>query len=83
MLEEFFRQTGVNDPAEREKARQDLRAGRAGEDVSLLVVRKKAQVKKDYRQSKDYDRADEETFDRLVDQELERLLADLKGAIKP
>jgi len=78
-LELFFQSTGVTDPAEKQMERDRLRAGREGADLALVVVRKKAQVKKDYRQSKDYDHGDEETFDRLVDQELDRLLGELKG----
>ncbi len=79
-FEEFLRQTNVTDPAEREKARQAIRSGRDGEDGAVQIIRKKTQVKKDYRRSKEYDRTDEETFDRLVDQELDRLLAEVKGA---
>jgi hypothetical protein len=82
-LDFFFQQTGVNDPAEREKARQALRSGRDREDIALAVARKRAAVKKDYRQSPDYDRSDEETFDRLVDQGLDRLLADVAGGTGP
>jgi hypothetical protein len=82
-LEQFLNQTGVNNPAARENARQAIRAGRDGENAVLLVARRKAQAKKDYRQAKEYDPADEETFDSLVDQELDRLLAELKKLDPP
>jgi hypothetical protein len=76
-LELFFAQTAVTDAAEKQKAREALRAGRV-EDVSLAVTRKKVQAKKDYRASKDHDEADEETFDRLVDMAVETLLRELR-----
>jgi hypothetical protein len=79
----FLDSTGVNDPAEREKARQALRSGRDREDIAFAVARKRAAVKKDYRQSPDYDRSEEETFDRLVDHSLDRLLADVAGGTGP
>jgi hypothetical protein len=82
-LELFLNSTGVNDPAQREKVRQALRADRGSENVALMVIRKKAQVKSDYRRSRDYAQADEETFDRLVGEEMDRLLADVKGGDKP
>jgi hypothetical protein len=79
-LELFFAQTGVTDAAEKQKARDDLRAGRSEEDLSRVVVRKKVQAKKDYRASKDHEEADEETFDRLVDVAVEGLLRELREA---
>jgi hypothetical protein len=82
-LELFLRDTNTNDPAARDRARQALRAGREAPDHALAVLRKKAQVKKDFRQAPDHDPADLETFDRLVDEELDRLLADLKGGARP
>jgi hypothetical protein len=75
----FFRSTGVNDEAERARVREALRAGRDVDNAAVTVIRKKGQVKKDYRQSKDYVQADEDTFDRLVDEALDQLLAEVKG----
>jgi hypothetical protein len=82
-LELFLRNTRVTDPSQQEKTRQSLRAGREGADLPLLVVRKKAQVKKAFRSSAEHDQADKETFDRLVDEELNRLLAEIKGGKEP
>jgi hypothetical protein len=82
-LELFLRETRINDPARQEKAREALRAGREGANLSLLVVRKKVQVKKDFRRSTDHDPADVETFDRLVDGELNRLLTEIPGGHQP
>jgi len=76
-LELFLRSTNTNDPAEREKARQALRDD-DGPDFALLVVRKKAQAKQDFRRRGGHEPGDEEVFDRLVDEELGRLLAEVK-----
>jgi hypothetical protein len=81
-LELFFAQTGVTDAAKKQEARDALRAGRTEEDLSLAVVRKKAQAKKDYRASKDHEEADEETFDRLVDVAVEGVLRELRDEKK-
>jgi hypothetical protein len=82
-LELFFRETNLNDETAREKAREALRAGREPSDFLRQVILKKGQVKKDFRRTPNHDPADEELFDRLVDDELDRLLTEIKGGNKP
>jgi hypothetical protein len=82
-LELFLRNTRVTDPAQQEKTRESLRAGREGADLPLLVVRKKGEVKKAFRRSAEHDQVELETFDRLVDEELNRVLAEIKGGKEP
>jgi hypothetical protein len=73
-LQQLFQQLNVNDPAEQAEIRADLlgKGERAG--LSAAVKRKRAEIKRAYRASPQFNAADAELFDQLVDEELDKLL---------
>jgi hypothetical protein len=78
-LELFFQATNVTDPEEKARRRAELRkGGTRKEPIEQVVARKRAQVKKDFRALAGFGRVDREAFEQAVDQELDRLLKELK-----
>jgi hypothetical protein len=73
----------VTDPREQTRIRTGLREGRDPAGLDASVARKRDEVKQTFRRSRGYCRDDEEAFDHLVDQELDRLLQELKRPPTP
>lgn len=73
----LFQQFRVNDPAEQRAIRADLLERGDRNDLAKSVDRKRAEVKRAYRSSPEYDAADHGLFDQLVDRELDNLLTAL------
>lgn len=73
-LGELFQELGVNDAAEKERFRSDLLGRESLVDFRTIVERKRAESKRTYRNSTDFQAADQELFDQLVDQEVDKLL---------
>jgi hypothetical protein len=76
-LRVLFRQLGVTDPAEQEQIRTDLLDRRTPADLREQIESKRAEVKRAYRSEPQFNRADGELFDQLVDQEVDKLLKKL------
>jgi hypothetical protein len=74
----LFRQLNVTDRREQARIRAGLQEGYDTAGIEASVARKREEAKQAFRRSKSFSRDDEEAFDRLVDQELDRLLAELK-----
>jgi hypothetical protein len=77
-LTQLFQQLGVNDANEQVKLRTDLMDGA---DLNLMVEsvdRQRAEIKRAYRASPEFEEPNREFFDHLVDQELDDLLKALK-----
>ena len=77
-LAQLFRRLGVTDPREQARIRANLLEGRDTAGLAANVARKGEEVKQAFRRSRSYGRDDAEAFDRLVDQELDGLLKELK-----
>jgi hypothetical protein len=73
----LFQELGVGDAQEQSKLRAQLAPGGLLQGYGEGVAQKRAAVKKAFRQAADHAPADAEVFDRLVDAELDRLLAEL------
>jgi hypothetical protein len=73
-LGELFQELGVNDAAEKERFRSDLLGRESPADFRVLMERQRAESKRAYRNSADFRAADQELFEQLVDQELDKLL---------
>jgi hypothetical protein len=79
-LTQLFQQLGVNDAGEQAKLRASL-IDRAGPDsLAESVDRQRAEIKRAYRASPEFDEANRGLFDELVDQELDDLLKALQSA---
>lgn len=73
-LEQLFEQLNVNDPAEQAKIRADLLGKSERPRFSDTVKNKRIEIKRAYRASPQFNAADGELFDQLVDEELDQLL---------
>jgi hypothetical protein len=82
-MAQLFRQLNVNDPAEQEKIRADLEGRGDTRAIIDAVDKKRAEVKRAYRDSADFNPADRALFDQLVDQELDALLKEMKPETVP
>lgn len=71
-LRVLFQQLGVNDPAEQEQIRADLLDRRTPADLREQIERKRTEVKRAYRNDPQFNRADGQLFDQLVDQEVDK-----------
>jgi hypothetical protein len=77
-LVQLFRQLGVTDRQEQARIRAGLQERRAPTDLDASLARKRDETKQAFRRSRSHSRDDDEAFDRLVDQEVEKLLRELK-----
>jgi hypothetical protein len=73
-LGELFQQLGVNDAAEQQKFRVDFLSTDEPPNIREQLEHKRAEVKRDYRDSVEALPADRELFDQLVDQEVDAFL---------
>jgi hypothetical protein len=73
-LGELFQQLGVEDIAEQQKIRADFLNSDELPNIREQVERKRAEVKRVYRQSSEAHAADQALFDQLVDQEVDAYL---------
>lgn len=80
-LRVLFQQLGVSDPAEQEQIRADLLDRRTSADLREQVERKRAEVKRAYRNEPQFNRADGELFDQLVDQEVAKFLKEMSSIL--
>ena len=78
-LKQLFDQLKVNDPAEQAEIRADL-LGKDKRAAPAAVERKRTEIKRAYRASPQFNAADGELFDRLVDEELDKLLKMLSSS---
>jgi len=77
-LAQLFQQLGVNDTKEQAAIRADLMGNEGQTNIAESVVRQRAAIKHAYRSSPAFNAADRALFDRLVDEELDKLLKMLK-----
>jgi hypothetical protein len=77
-MEELLRQLGVAGREEREEVRARLRGVGLAEELGKEVAHRRAAAKKAFRESAEFRAEDAETFDRLVDRELDALLKALR-----
>jgi len=73
-LQQLFQQLDVTDPEEQATIRAGLVERADDKRLARSVDRKRADIKRAYRASPEYQAADRELFDRLADQELDNLL---------
>jgi hypothetical protein len=73
-LENLFRGLGVKDAAEQEQIRTDLLDRQTPSRIREQIERKRAELKRAYRNDTQFHRADGELFDQLVDQEVDKFL---------
>lgn len=76
-LRQLFEQLNVKDPAEQAEIRADFVGRESSDNFAAVVQSKRAEIKRAYRAAADFDAADGDLFDRLVDQELDDLLRTL------
>ena len=72
-LEQLFVRLGVNDRAEQEKVRAALLERPGASKFAREVERKRAEAKRAFRASPERQAGDEDVFDRMVDEVLDRL----------
>lgn len=73
-FQRLFRTLGVNDAAEQEQIRSDLMDRPTPAGIREQIERKRAEVKRAYRNEAEYNRSDEGLFDQLVDREVDQFL---------
>ena len=73
-LRRLFQALGVNDAAEQEQIRADLLDRPTPAAIREQIERKRAEVKRAYRKEPEFNRADAELFDQLVDREVDEFL---------
>jgi len=79
-LQVLFQQLGVTKAAEQEQIRSDLLDRQTPDDIRNQVERKRTEVKRAYRNDPQFDPADGELFDQLVDQEVDNFLKSLPSS---
>jgi hypothetical protein len=79
-LVQLFQQLNVNDPAEQAKVRATLKARDPSGGNAATIDRRRAEAKQAYRTSPEFDPADREVFDQLVDRELDQLRREMGGS---
>lgn len=79
-LQVLFQQLGVNDPAEQEQFRADLVDRQTSTNLRDKLERKRAEVKRTYRNDLQFNPADGELFDQLVDQQVDKFLTMLPSS---
>ncbi len=79
-LQVLFQQLGVTKAAEQEQIRSDLLDRQTPDDIRDQVERKRAAVKRAYRSDPQFDPADGELFDQIVDEEVDRFLKPLPSS---
>lgn len=73
-LEVLFEQLNVNDPREKADLRADLTGLEERINPQEAIQLKRSEIKRSYRNSHEYEPADRELFDQLVDEEVDRFL---------
>jgi hypothetical protein len=73
-LAQLFQALGVNSAAEQEQIRADFLDRKTLADIRAQIERKRTDVKQAYRKEPGFDRGDQELFNQLVDQEVDKIL---------
>jgi hypothetical protein len=76
-LRVLFEQLGVSDPAEQEKIRAELMDRPTPADLRQQIERKRSEVKHAYRNEPQFNPADGDLFDQLVDQQVDEFLKEI------
>ncbi len=79
-LQVLFHKLGVTKAAEQEQIRNDLTERQALDDIRDQVERKRTEVKLSYRNDPQFDPADGELFDQLIDLEVDKFLTMLPSS---
>ena len=79
-LTQLFQQLGVNDPNEQAKLRANLVDSDGFNSIVESVDHQRAEIKRSYRASPEFEESNRELFDQLVDHELDDLLKALKAS---
>lgn len=81
LLARLFRELNVNGADEQQRILATLSARSLDYGEAQKISRLRANLKERFRTYKDFDKTDREIFDRLVDQEMNKLLQDLQGSL--
>lgn len=79
-LQVLFQQLGVTNTAEQEQVQNDLLDRQTPDDIRAQVERKRDEAKRGYRNDPQFDPAEGDLFDQLVDEEVDRFLKPLPSS---
>jgi hypothetical protein len=80
LLAYLMKELNITNPADQKKALAELAGRDQGADLTARVARERIALKDRFRAYTDFDEADRESFERMVDLELDRLLHELQGS---